>query len=277
MPRLLPDDWIVFVAINSLLHLYEQETDFLLEWKEVRKPYIPRIEQFARLSTISDVEYVLAHSPPDDLIVWISDLKKLRNYLQSLQLDMEQIQNSSTISSSYDDLLEQLNPYLSSLKRLAFKWNLRASWAGEELMWRDIHRIQQGILDAAGVDILNEFSERQIQKLAPGSSLLSAYIEPIYPSLLSLFLSGGRIGYLTKLNERLKEFERELKDSGLKEPPSALDKHAEWWFEYYVHDRSYYEIAKIYSNTKGNPEGAYIRKQIGKFSRLIDIKPIKRI
>lgn len=276
MPRLLSDDWIVFIAINSLLDLYEQESKFMLEWKEVKKPYIPLINQFGRVSTITDVEFILTHCPPDDLIDWISDLQKLRNYLLGIQSDTKQTQSPLKMSPSYDDLLEQLNLYVSRLEKLAFDWNLRAPWAGEVLMWRDVHRIQQEILDAAGTNILNKFSDRQIQKLLTENNSSSAHIEPIYPSLLSLYLSGGRVGYLSKLNDRLEEFEKELKASGFKEPPSAMHKHIEWWFEYYVHDKSYYDIAKQYADSKGNPEGAYVRKQIGNFSRLIDIKPVKR-
>ena len=52
MPRLLPADWIRIVAINRLLQLYEQEADFVQEWGIVKKPFIPLINQFGRVSTI---------------------------------------------------------------------------------------------------------------------------------------------------------------------------------------------------------------------------------
>lgn len=104
----------------------------------------------------------------------------------------------------------------------------------------------------------------------------STHIRPIYPNILSLYLSGGRGGYLDKLNRDLKEFEKYLKASGAKEPPSALNKHAEWWFEHYVHGKSYDDIAREVANNEGNPEAVYIGKTVSRFSRLIDVDPMER-
>lgn len=278
MPRLLPADWIWMVAINCLLQLYEQEANFVQEWEDVRKPFIiPLIEQFAKVNTINEVEYLIRHNPPDDLISWVSDLQKLRNYLRGPQINIERAQSPLEIPTNYNDLLERLTPYVSSLSKLAYDWNLRAPWAGEELMWRDVQRVQQRTFDVAGITTLNKFSDRQIQKLLGDKGPLSEHIRPIYPSTLSLYLSGGRVGYLKMLNRRLKEFERKLKASGAKEPPSALDKHAEWWFDHYVHDTKFPEIA---NKTIGpnNETGRYpenIRKAVIKFSELLGIDPIE--
>jgi len=278
MPRLLPADWIRIVAINRLLQLYEEEASFLQEWKDAKEPFIPLIEQFSKVSTIIEVEHLLTHSPPSDFIGWISDLQKLRNYLRDLYSGMEQAQNSSEMHASYDNLLEKLTPYISSLNELAYKWNLRAPWAGEELMWRDIQRIQQEIFDAAGITTLNKFSDRQIQKLLSDNSLRSAYIEPLYPGILSLYFSGGRVGYLNKLNDRLNEFEKELQASGAKEPPSALSKHAKWWFDHYVYNIKFPNIANKIAqiDKKGGPQVENIKKAVVKFSELLGINPIER-
>lgn len=162
MPRLLPVDWIKVVAINCLLQLYERNADFMQEWENVKEPFIPIIEQFGKVSTLVEVENLLMKSPPDDLIGWVSDLQKLRNYLRSLPNNTEYTQNSPEPRNSYDSLQKRLTPYVSVLNSLAYDWNLHARWAGEELMWRDVGRVQQETINAAGITMLDKFSDRQI-------------------------------------------------------------------------------------------------------------------
>ncbi|MCK4388573.1 MAG: hypothetical protein KAW00_07345, partial [Dehalococcoidia bacterium] len=206
MPRLLPTDWIRIIAINYLLQLYEREIGFVQEWEKAKKPFIPLIEQLGKVSTLIEFEHLLMKSPPDDLIDWISDLQKLRNYLQDLPAGTEYAQNSSEMLKSYDSLQEKLTPYVLSLKSVAYDWNLRASWAGEELMRINVQKVQQDVLNAAGVTTFFELSDRQIQTLLKqDKGSLPSGTWPI--NILSLYLAGGRRGFINKLNRRLVEFE----------------------------------------------------------------------
>ena len=72
----------------------------------------------------------------------------------------EYAQNSSEMLKSYDSLQEKLTPYVLSLKSIAYDWNLRASWAGEELMRINVQKVQQDVLNAAGVTTFFELSDR---------------------------------------------------------------------------------------------------------------------
>lgn len=120
MPRLLPTDWVIIIGIHYLLQLYEQEIGFVQEWEKAKKPFIPLIEQLGKVSTLVEVEHLLMKNPPDDFVGWISDLQKLRYYLRDLQIGTEHAQNSLEMPTSYDDLLERLTPYVSSLNKLAY-------------------------------------------------------------------------------------------------------------------------------------------------------------
>ena len=97
-------------------------------------------------------------------------------------------------------------------------------------------------------------------------------------NILSLYLSGGRRGFINKLNRRLVEFEKELKTLGVKEIPSALSKHAEWWFDHYVHDIEFPDIANKIAeiDKRGGPQPENIKKAVVKFSKLAGIEPLER-
>lgn len=277
MPRLLAADWVRIIAINYLLQLYEREIGFVQEWEKAKKPFTPLIEQLGKVSTLIEVEHLLMKSPPDDLIGWISDLQKLRNYLQDLPSGTEYAQNSLETPTSYNDLLERLTPYVSSLNKLAYDWNLRAPWAGDQLMRRDIQKVQQETLDAAGATLFNKLSDRQIQMLVKQEKA-SLPIDTWPINILSLYLSGGRRGHIDKLNKRLIKFEEELKTLGVKEIPGSLRRHAEWWFDHYVNNKSFDDIA---DGTIGpnNVAGIYpenIRKAVLKLSKFIGIQPIEK-
>jgi len=273
MPRLLPADLIKQIAINYLLQFYEQDNRFVQEWEEVKRPFASVIEQMGRVSILIDVEHLLSRNPPHDLIVWVSDLQKLRKYLQGI-LGTPDL---SELEKSYDSLRDQLAPYILKLNNLADNWNLRASWAGDELIRRDIQRVMQDALNAAGAAALLELSDQQIQRLFnQGEGRLPPDSWPI--NIVSLYLAGGRRGFIDKFNKRLIEFEQELKASGAKEPPSALRTHAEWWFDHYVHNMKFSDIADrtIGPNNEAGRYPENIRKAVLKFSALADIEPIER-
>lgn len=273
MPRLLPPEWIKLIARNCLLRLYENDPGFMQEWNDVKRPFTPILEQAASANLINEIEGLLIRNPPEDLITWVSDLQKLRNYVQALQ----SVSDLSHLRESYDSLLEQLAPYIQRLNELAYKWNLRATWAGNELMWQSIHKIQQDILEAAEVESFLDLLGLQIQNnINTGEGKLPSDVLPI--NILSIYLTGGRRGFTTKLNKTLKEFEQDLRVAGAIEPPSALQRHAGWWFDHHVYHVEFPEIANKIANIKssGGPHPENIRKEVIKFSELIDIDPIER-
>jgi hypothetical protein len=273
MPRLLPVDWIKLVAINYLLQLYERESQFVQELEKVKQPFAPIVERLARASVLNDVERLVTWNPPRDLMAWISDRQKLRKYIQAL----EGVPDLSQLQESYQSLLGQLAPCVLRLGALADNWNLRAPWAGDELMWRYIRRIQQDILDAAEAASLFELSDQQIQRLVEtDEGRLPSDDLPI--NVLSLYLAGGRRDFTNKLNRRLKEFEQKLKASGAREPPSALRIHAEWWFDHYVYGMKFPDIANgtIGPNNEAGRYPQNIRNAVLKFSALLGIEPVER-
>jgi len=272
MPKLLPTDWIGLVAINYLLRLYERENNFVQEWQEVRHPFAPLIEQMGRSRSLIDIEHLLLRNPPRDLIAWTSDLQKLRKYIQGIL----GTQDWSELEKRCRRLQEQLAPYVIQLNDLAGNWNLRASWAAEELLNRDVQRVEEDAINTAGAARLLDLSDWQIQRLSNqgGGGLSDSW--PI--NILSLYLAGGRLGLTKKLNDRLKQFERELKAAGAKEPPSALRAHTEWWFDHYVHHMEFPDIARklALDDADGGPNPNNIRNAVFKLSEFIDIKPIER-
>lgn len=79
---------------------------------------------------------------------------------------------------------------------------------------------------------------------------------------------------MKQIGRRLAIYEDELKEMGLRERPSALEKHAWWWFQRYVRNKTYDEIAQMEAYT---PAGSLIsyRRNVGtavrRFSRLAGI------
>lgn len=279
MPRLLPIKWIRQIAINYLLELYEKEDKFMREWEEMRLPFATMIEKIASVSCLIHVEHILRKCPPHDLISWVSDMQKLKRYIQGPSGGAKYIQDLSELQEIYADLEEQLKPYVKRLNNLAYNWKLRALWASDELMFRDVQRVQEAIMNAADVTVLNKLSNEQIHKLIDKEEgLLPSDIWPAYMNIVSFYLAGGRGGYISEVNDRLGDFEGKLKASGAKEPPSALRKHAEWWFDHYVHDIEFPEIAERIAkiDDRGGPQAENIRKAVIRFSELLGIDPIER-
>lgn len=273
MPRLLPNKWIKQTAIYYLLQLYEKEDSFVEEWEEVKRQFAPSIGQMGKVNALIDAEELSAVLAPSNLFASISNLQKLRNYLQSLP----GIIDLSELRESYSNLQDRLAPYVLRLNELAYRWNLRASWAGDELMWIDVQNVGENIFNAAGASALCKLSALRTQRLfdqEEGS--LPSVIWPI--NIFSLYLAGGRRGFVKQFNKRLIDFEIKLKNSDVKEPPSALRKHAGWWFDHYVSNMKFSDIADRIASTnrEGGPHPENIRKAILTFSKLADIEPFER-
>lgn len=277
MPRMLPINLIKVIAINYLLELYEQEKRFIQEWETARQPFTHIIEQMGLINSLSDVDDMLAKNPPHDLITMFRERQNLINYLCNVPNNPIDINDSSQSRTEYHRLQKYLAPYFLKLGNLAGIWNLRAPWAAEELLQRDLLRAEQNIFNAAGVEMFDNLSSRQIQNMfGPEGRTLSSYNYPI--NCLALYRAGGRLGLVNEFSKDLVEFEKQLKASNSREIPSSLKKHAEWWFDYYIHGIDFHDISFniVTNNEKRTTSPENIRLAVVKYSKLININPEER-
>jgi len=90
----------------------------------------------------------------------------------------------------------------------------------------------------------------------------------------SALIFWGRERVLAELAKRLKHYEDEIKAKGFRENPSRLEKHARWWFEYYVHGKTFDQIAAMETYIGGPiPYAANVGAAVRRFSKLISIDP----
>lgn len=277
MPRLLPAEWIKQAAIYRLLELYEEDSNFVRQCEQLRCPYDSLLIQLTKVHTFDFVNEMITKIP-HDLVAWQIDIQRLNDHLRSTRPYMLDYRNQDQLYKHDVRIRKKLVSYVLGLTDIAYSWNMRAPWAGEELLYRDIFKIQEGIFEAANVTSINRLSDEQIESYL-------RHVEPCFSSdrinlsIASLLLAGGRQKLLAQIGKRLAGFEQRLKTVGAKEPPSALGKHAKWWFEHYVHSRKFIDIANeiASSNPQGGPHEENIRKAVTKFSQLINIKPVERI
>lgn len=160
-------------------------------------------------------------------------------------------------------------PYFDSLSKLAHKWKLRAPWAVGILFLLDLMEVSGDQEFLGKIDI-------PLEKL----SLIYPWAPPLPPLEISVpawaFFTDGRQAILEEIDKKLEKYESELKAEGLYEHPSALDKHARRWFQYYVHGRPYDEIVQDEVYTPGGALISYAKNvgaAVRKFSKLIQIDP----
>jgi hypothetical protein len=81
---------------------------------------------------------------------------------------------------------------------------------------------------------------------------------------------------LQQIEKQLEDYEGEIRKSGSRERPSAIERHAKWWFEHYVHGKFYDEIAQEEAFTPGGLLASHAKNvgaAVRRFSRLIGIDP----
>jgi hypothetical protein len=232
-------------AIYALLKLYGQEPDFMNEWTAIRKPYMPLLSKFAA-----------------DLFTFFSDsgISPAEFY----QANIDYLKDKTKIDPfpiKKFEYLAEAQPYFDGLTELAYKWKLRAPWAVVILSLLDL-------MDVSGTQEFPDKVDIPLEKL----SSIYPWEPPLPPLEIKVpawvFFLGGRKSIQAEINERLEEYEKEIKATGLYEYPSALDKHAKWWFEHYVHQKKYPELAKEYAETSAES----IKRAVWNFKRQMDIK-----
>ena len=232
-------------AITALLKIYRKEPDFMTELEKIRQPYLAILSKFAK-----------------DAFAFFNDgtMSPAEYYQAVIDYNKGESQKDPFPAEQFG-YLSQLQPYFDGLSELAHKWKLRAPWAVIVISLFDLMDLLkvQGLPDE--IDILLENLE-SIYPWAPPLPPLEIKV-PAWAIIL-----GGRQAVQAEINEKLEEYESKIKAKSLHEYPSALDKHARWWFEHYVHGKKYKELDEGYPS----PNSESIKKAVWKFTKLVGIK-----
>ena len=263
MPRLSDPRITKGHAANFLILLYLQEPKFYRELCQVRRNYaellvelvVTQVEFFAKCKvTLTTEEYQRAFRD-------LYGLLATRGSIPTLPADL------AHQFEGIKQIYLRLGPYFHDLEQLAYRWKLRASWAGPMLHLYDIHSFLKEIGMPDTIDVPLE----QLDLLYPWPPLIS----PLEIKVSSwAFVLYGRKQIQAEIAKKLKDYEDRLKALGLMEYPSSLEKHARWWFEHFVHGKKYDAIAQEEAYTPGGSSISYARnvgEAVRRFSRLIGI------
>lgn len=266
MPRLSHPRLTKGEAITCLLDLYWAEPNFARELQQLRQPYSELLAELARAQVKFWLDCRQA-LPTEEYKRVLHDfyyeytLKrgKVPKLPSSLSHQLEQI----------EERFQKLQPYLDGLAELAYKWKLRARWTIFALVWYDIIQIiPQAFELPKEIDIpLDAFDDWQ-PRAVPAPPLVIKV-----SSLAYVYLSREQI--IERIAKQVREYEARIKDAGLREHPSALEKHTRWWFAHYVRGLTWSQIADEIAevDAKGGPQPENIRKAVIQFSKLIGIRP----
>jgi hypothetical protein len=262
MPKLTISQRTFGKAIAALLKLYKAEPDFARELEELRITYSPVLDQWLKIGVPN----------------WIQMQKTLTQEELSITRNFFLTANQ-TISDSLADKLEpflsipdphlagQLEAYVESLTDLAYRWRLKAPWAGRVLL-------VDHILDMMPKDARNaEISVEMLEPFLPSAPLPPLQFEV---NAYELMFS-GRQEIRDKFAKALADYENKLKSLGWQEIPTAIENHARWWFEHYVHQKTYDEIAQLEIHTPGGSLISYARNvgtAVRNFARLMGIEAV---
>jgi hypothetical protein len=151
---------------------------------------------------------------------------------------------------------------------MADKWKLRAPWAVGTLYISDLINLlkHNGLPDEIDIPI------EDLESIYPWEAPLPPM--EIQVSAWAIILH-GRQDVQTEINKKLREYEGQIKSKGFHEYPSAVDKHARWWFKHYVHKKKYREIAEeeyYPEDTTYKPNEESVKRAVWRFTKLVDIK-----
>jgi hypothetical protein len=244
-------------AVAALLKLYKVEPDFARELEELRITYLPALEQWLKIGVPN----------------WMKMKKTLTQEEFSIMRDFFLTANQTISNSLADklepflsipdpDLADQLDTYVESLTDLAYRWRLKAPWAGHVLL---LNHLLDMTINMMPEEVKN--AEMPIETLEP--FLPSAPLPPLRFEVNAYELMfSGRQEIQDKFANALAVYENDLKSLGWRELPSRLERHAYWWFEHYVHHKKYPELEQ--EDPQIDREG--IKKAVWKFTKVLGIK-----
>lgn len=255
MPRLSNRVLTKGNAIWALLELYRSDPDFMNEIENLRNPYMTLIDTFSvdvlaffLNADISSKEFYQA-------IVAYGEGKSEKN-----PLPYEQFYKQFPYFNKFQ-------PYFEGLNNLVCRWNLRTRWAALLLFYCDIIDCWKAKGMPSALDIPLEKFDSLIP-LEPPALPLTITI-PAWAVVLR-----GRKAIVEEVAVRLKRYENQIKAKGFNEEPSALKKHARWWFEHHAKGKSFAELEKLYPRAgRENISQETIKRKVWEFSKLVGIKP----
>lgn len=257
MPRLSDPRITKGHAAAFLLRHYVAEPEFIGQLFQLREDHV---ELFAELMVkqFEFVEQCRAVLTTDEYRKKVHDLQGLLA-LQGSSPDLPA--NLALQLAEIKQITVRLEPYFRGLEELAYRWKLRAPWAGPMLHIHAMHDCLKGLGVPDAIDVPLEQMD-----------LLYPWPPPMPPLELKVsawaFVFYGRKQIQAEVAQRLRDYEVRLKAVGLKERPSALEIHARWWFEHYVKGKTYRELAEQYPQV----EEETIKRKVWEFSRLAGIK-----
>jgi len=245
------------LAAGYLIRLYLSEPDFVAELEELRAGYLDPLTELM----VKEVGFLVgcrAAMGADEYQSTIRDLYTSYAAVPSISgLPV-------SLLNQLEDLRQlhlELRPYFRGLEQLASKWKLTAPWAGPMLHLHHVHDCLKGIVTSDDIDVPLE----QLDLLYPWPPPLPP-LEIKVPA--SAFFLYGRKHIQIEIARRLEIYESELRATGLRHRPSAIEDHAQWWFERRVKGKPYQEIVErfpdVYEDT--------IKRKVWEFSRLLGIE-----
>jgi hypothetical protein len=250
-------------AASFLIRLYLQEPGFFRELCQLRQNYLESLTE----SVLKLVEFFANCRVA---LTTEQYQKMVRKFFESgaTQSSIPALpRNIARQLEVIKQIYLRLGPYFNDLEQLASRWKLKASWAGPMLHLYYMHDClkELGIPDTIDVPL------EQLDSLYP-------WPPPVAPLEIKVsawaFVLCGRKQIQADIAERVRDYEDKLKVLGLAEYPSSLEKHARWWFEYFVHGKKYDDIAQEEAYTPGGSSISYARnvgEAVRKFSKLIGI------
>jgi len=239
-----------------LIGLYMNHPVFAKELIEVKKPYIEAIRKYTKDTFTSFQE-----KPQSKAEYYQIMIKYLGGESRVSPFTTEQIKD-----------INELKPYFDALIKLVKKWIFKAPWAVSALFVIDMLQSVDVIQSVAVVPSTEQCIPLEIfEQMVP-------WPPPLPPLKIEVsawtFFEYTRDDITCEIADRLFEYEEKLKEIGIKEFPSSLLRHARWWVEHYVKNKSLVQISAQGINTGKGPANPYpknIGKAIDKFSELVGI------
>jgi hypothetical protein len=257
MPRLSDSKITKGHAASFLIRLYLQEPEFCKELCQIRQNYVGLLAELI----LKQVEFFANYKrtfTSEEYREMVRDLyESIATHSTNPAIPADSVRQIEAIRQMY----LELRPYFNGLEQLASRWKLTASWAGPMLYLYDIHDCLKELGMPDTIDVPLE----QLDLLYP-------WPPPIAPLEIKVsawaFVFYSRKQIQLEVAKKLKDYEGRLKAVGLKENPSALENHAQWWFEHYVKGKTYRELAQQFPRTQEET----IKRKVWEFSRLVGIR-----